>query len=72
MAVPEWSSDRNQYGYGDNPNIVNKMWNFFKDNRDILAFENLFNNGGSGAWHVYPRDSSNQNTSDRYAQIYKP
>jgi len=62
VAVPEWSSDRNQYGYGDNPNIVNKMWNFFKDNRDILAFENMFNNGGSGAWHVYPRDSSNQTT----------
>jgi hypothetical protein len=71
MAVPEWSMDRGQYGHGDRPGFVDLMLNFFRDNADILAFENNFNNGGSGEWHYYPESSVNAQSAARYKALWK-
>ena len=70
-AVPEWSMDRGQYGAGDRPGFVDMMFNFFKDNSDILAFENIFNNGRSGAWNYYPESAANAQSAARYTALWK-
>jgi hypothetical protein len=69
LAVPEWSMDRGQYGHGDRPGFVDLMFNFFKDDADILVFENKFNNGGSGEWHYYPESSVNAQSAARYKAL---
>jgi hypothetical protein len=71
IGVPEWSMDRGQYGWGDLPAFVTMMFNFFKDNADILAFENNFNNGGSGDWNFYPENGSNMDSAERYKSLWK-
>ncbi len=71
MGVPEWSMDRGQYGAGDRPEFVDMMFSFFKDNADILAFENNFNNGGSGDWNYYPESSVNARSAARYKALWK-
>jgi len=60
FAVPEWgmtSTDRS--GSGDNPFFIYQMYGFFQQNKDILAYENYFNEMdsslGSAVW------DSNQN-----------
>ncbi len=71
LGVPEWSIERGKYGYGDNPNFVKMMYGFFRDNRDVLAFENNFNNGGEGDWHLYPTDANNAKASARYQELWR-
>jgi hypothetical protein len=70
LGLPEWSIERGEFGYGDNPAFIQKMVTFFKDNSDVLLFENLFENGGSGDWHVFPREDDNKNSSDKYRELY--
>lgn len=71
LGVPEWSMDRGQYGWGDLPAFVQMMYGFFKDNADILAFENNFNNGGSGDWNFYPESSVNMSSAEQYKMLWK-
>ena len=71
LGVPEWSMDRGQYGWGDLPAFVQMMFGFFRDNADILAFENVFNNGGSGDWHLYPESSINRQSAAVYKQLWR-
>jgi len=71
LGVPEWSVERGEYGYGDNPNFVTMMYKFFADNADILAFENNFNNGGDGKWHLYPEAAFNAESARRYQQLWR-
>jgi hypothetical protein len=71
LAVPEWSIDRGKYGYGDNGFFVTMMYGFFVDNVDILAFENNFNNGGQGDWHLFPMQGHNQKAAQRYRELWR-
>jgi hypothetical protein len=71
LGIPEWSVERGEYGYGDNPSFIDLMRRFFADNADILAFENNFNNGGLGEWHLYPPSPDNVNSAERYKQLWK-
>jgi hypothetical protein len=55
LAVPEWglqSTERS--GAGDNPYFIYSMYTYFQQNKDILAFENYFNEPdaslGSAIW----------------------
>jgi hypothetical protein len=41
FAVPEWGL-HGQQGPGDNPFFVQKMFDFFTQNKDVLVFENYF------------------------------
>ncbi len=44
FAVPEWGvAGPNSDGTGDNPFFIRKMYDFFYDNRDQLAYECYFN-----------------------------
>jgi len=70
IAVPEWSVERGEYGYGDNPTFIAFMYKFFSDNRDVLAFENNFNNGGMGDWHLYPPAPDNEKSAARYKDLW--
>ena len=47
FAIPEWgiASEANN-GTGDNPFFMKKMHEFFSDHRDLLAFENYFDEPG--------------------------
>lgn len=72
LAVTEWSIERDEFGYGDNPNFVQMMFGFFADNRDILLLENQFSHYGMGDWYLYPRDATNPMSSDKYAELYRP
>lgn len=72
LGLPEWGSDREK-GYADNAEFVDKMYNFFKDNQDILMFENTFNtilDGTPGWWHFYPESSINANAAARYRDLW--
>lgn len=42
FAVPEWGL-HGQEGYGDNAFFIKKMFGFFEANKDVLVFENYFN-----------------------------
>jgi len=43
FAVPEWGlSSKSAEGAGDNPFFIKKMYQFFYNHRDVLAFENYF------------------------------
>ena len=55
FAVPEWGlSSKAAEGAGDNAFFVRKMYQFFHQNRDVLAFENYFDEPdpylGSSLW----------------------
>lgn len=55
FAVPEWGlTASNKDGAGDNPYFIYSMYGFFQQNKDILAFENYFNEPdeylGSSLW----------------------
>jgi hypothetical protein len=43
LAVPEWglSAPRSE-GAGDNPFFIRRMYEYFEENQDVLAFENYF------------------------------
>ncbi len=72
LGVPEWGSDREK-GYPDNAQFVNLMHGFFRDNADILMFENTFNfivDGTPGYWHFYPQSWINLKASTRYRQLW--
>lgn len=43
FAVPEWGVHGASFGGGDNAFFVQKMYDFFRANRDVLAFECYFN-----------------------------
>ncbi len=77
LAVVEWSIQRDETGYGDNPNFVQMMFSFFADNRDVLLLENNFNHYGEEAatlnkWNLYPRADNNAKSSDKYKELYAP
>jgi hypothetical protein len=64
LAVPEWGlTASNKDGAGDNPYFIYSMYAFFQQNKDILAFENYFNEPdkylGSSIWEPvqHPRSS---------------
>jgi len=55
LAVPEWGvTSKARDGAGDNPFFIYSMYQFFQQNKDILAFENYFNEPdpslGSSIW----------------------
>jgi Glycosyl hydrolase family 26 len=55
LAVPEWGlQSKAQKGAGDNPYFIYSMYQFFQQNKDILVFENYFNEPddslGSAIW----------------------
>jgi hypothetical protein len=55
LAVPEWGvTSKEKDGAGDNPFFIYSMYQFFQQNKDILAFENYFNEPddslGSSIW----------------------
>lgn len=55
LAIPEWGLQAsNKDGAGDNPYFIYSMYGFFQQNKDILAFENYFNEPeeylGSSIW----------------------
>lgn len=43
FSVPEWGVVRSTGGAGDNPFFIAKMYQVFKANKDILAYEAYFN-----------------------------
>ena len=43
FAVPEWGVVRSEGGGGDNPFYVEKMYELFERNQDILAYEAYYN-----------------------------
>jgi beta-mannanase len=44
FAVPEWGLVRSSGGGGDNPFFIQKMYEVFAANADILAYEAYYNN----------------------------
>jgi hypothetical protein len=77
LAVVEWSVQRDELGWGDNPNFVQMMFGFFADNRDILLLENNFNHygdeaGAANKWNLFPRAADNAMSSDKYRELYTP
>jgi hypothetical protein len=71
LAVPEWglTSTANS-GAGDNPYFIYSMYQFFQQNKDILAFENYFNEPdsslGSSIWDT----DQNPKASAEYKKLW--
>jgi hypothetical protein len=56
LAVPEWGlTSTAKDGAGDNPYFIYSMYRYFQQNKDILVFENYFNEPdkslGSAIWN---------------------
>lgn len=54
FAVAEWGVDRTSNGAEDNPEFIRRMYEFFTDNADVLAYEAYFDEPdpyiGSSIW----------------------
>jgi hypothetical protein len=71
LGIPEWSMDRGIYGNPDRVGFVQMMHQFFVDNRDVLMFENHFDNGAHGDWYYYPVISGNMISGQEYQRLWK-
>jgi len=47
MSVDEWGVIHNANGGNDNPFFIQKMWNWFNANTDILAYEITYDHAGA-------------------------
>jgi hypothetical protein len=69
FAVPEWAVHSTQ-GAGDNPFFIKKMFEFFQANKDVLVFEDYFNEGdpyiGAAIWNP----AQNPQSGAMYKQLW--
>jgi hypothetical protein len=65
FAVPEWGLHAVQ-GAGDNPFFMKKMFEFFSKNKDVLVFENYFDE-----LDPYIANSLDSGQNPRSANVYK-
>jgi fibronectin type 3 domain-containing protein len=47
MALDEWGVAHDPHGGNDNPFFIQKMWNWFNANTDILAYETTYDHTGA-------------------------
>jgi len=71
MAIPEWGlADPQREGGGDNPYFIYSMYSFFLQNKDVLAYENYFNEQadslGSGIWDP----DQNPKAAEEYRKLW--
>lgn len=73
LGINEWGPDRD-VGNPDNAEFITMMYNFFKDNRDVLMYETHFatilGTDLPGDWHLFPQSSINTKASTRYRQLW--
>ncbi len=72
LGIGEWGvsplGDSN-YGGGDNPTFIRKMFEFFQANADIMAYENYFNSS-NGGHRLSPSGSDYPDASAGYQQSW--
>jgi hypothetical protein len=71
MAIPEWGlTSAANSGGGDNPFFIYKMFEFFTQNKDILAFEAYFNEPGDTVGSAIWDPNQNPNASKEYLKLF--
>ncbi|ONH55415.1 hypothetical protein CcI49_28210 [Frankia sp. CcI49] len=72
FAVPEWGMDHRKGGGGDNPYYIEKMYDLFVVNRDILAYEAYYSAGAQEAENVQSAlvADLNPNAARRYLELF--
>jgi hypothetical protein len=71
FAVPEWGlTARHANGAGDNPYFVRRMFAFFKANRDVLAFENYFDEPDDYLGSSLFQESQNPKSAAVYRELW--
>ncbi|MEK0086009.1 hypothetical protein U1T56_22870, partial [Geminicoccaceae bacterium SYSU G07066] len=79
FSVPEWGVSDHYPGMPcadngfDNPFFIEKMYQFFRANAAVMAYESYFNGGGSiippGVHKIYP-PANNPAAAARYQQLW--
>lgn len=67
LACSEWGINSGRYGCKDNPLYIENMYQFFVNNKDILAYENYFNQKG---FHQLTPADLNPLSSAKYKQLW--
>ncbi len=72
FAVPEWGMDHRKGGGGDNPYYIEKMYELFASNQDILAYEAYYSVGAQEAENVQSAltPDLNPNAAQRYLELF--
>lgn len=71
MAVPEWGlASKLAHGAGDNPFFIRKMHDFFVANRDVLAFENYFDEPGTDLGSSLYLKAQNPRSAAVYRELW--
>ena len=71
FAVPEWGlSSKRANGAGDNPFFIRKMFEFFSANRDVLAFENYFDEPDPYLGSSLYLEPQNPRSAKAYRQLW--
>lgn len=69
FAVPEWGLHDTQ-GPGDSPYFMQRMWDFFQANADILVYENYFNEPDPYIANALFEASNNPKSAALYRQLW--
>ncbi|CAI7977139.1 Beta-mannanase [Frankia sp. Hr75.2] len=75
FAVPEWGLVRSTGGGGDNPFYVEKMYELFVANRDILAYEGYYSASPAETENVgssLHNPTANPESAKRYLELFGP
>jgi hypothetical protein len=57
---------------GDNPFFIDKMFETFADNADMLAYEAYFDDTGADVCTTIRHDGPNPESAARYLELYRP
>ena len=69
FAVPEWGLD-DVNGPGDNDFFVKRMFQYFSDNRDVLVYENYFNEPNSTIRSAIFETAENPRSAAAYRRLW--
>jgi hypothetical protein len=69
FAVPEWGLD-DVNGPGDNDFFIQRMYRFFTDNRDVVVYENYFNEPNSTIRSAIFETTANPKAAAAYRRLW--
>jgi hypothetical protein len=71
FAVPEWGlTDPDNHGSGDNPYYIRRMFAFFYEQRDVLAFEAYFDEPGPSLGSSIFLEPQNPMAAEVYRELW--
>jgi Glycosyl hydrolase family 26 len=71
LAIPEWGvAATDSQGAGDNPYFIYSMYTYFQQNKDILAYEDYFNESGTSLGSAIWDAGTNPKAAAEYKKLW--